>query len=268
MREEDYTSIKGSKLVKLLISQNREIRGMAFYELQRRQCPQGWESYTEFKKNYKIFEVIVCPTGPYRPPVYLVLYDYDYWSSFPDQYYSIPDREIFEKDQDKTGLVWKNNIRIATFDSTGGSLEIPCGSDGLYHGVIADFKQFKDRLAEIATLNPEDYEDRAAYTSGPDKDVDGRYHMARKVCALWNEKDPVTRCKIWIAFGLEDYYEIMKNPACKLRMKEELSRIASILSRKQKGDILSFIDFCHRETLDKWKRQSEIWEMVRKIFLT
>jgi hypothetical protein len=52
----------------------------------------------------------------------------------------------------------------------------------------ADFKQFKDRLAEIATSGPEDYEDRAAYTSGPDKDVDGRYHMARKVCALWNEQ--------------------------------------------------------------------------------
>ena len=132
----------------------------------------------------------------------------------------------------------------------------------------ADFKQFKDRLAEIATSGPEDYEDHAAYSSGPDKDVDGRYHMARKVCALWNEKDPVTRCKLLIAFGLEDYYEIMKHPACKLRLKEELSRIASSLTRKQKGDILDFIDFCHRETPDKWMRQSEIREIMRKIFLS
>lgn len=131
-----------------------------------------------------------------------------------------------------------------------------------------DFIQFRDRLAEIATSGPEDYEDRAAYTSGSDKDVDGRYHMARKVCALWNEKDPFTRCKLWIAFGLEDYYEIMKHPACKLRITEELSRIASNLNRQQKDDILIFIDFCHRETLNKWKKKSEIWEMMRKIFLT
>ena len=132
----------------------------------------------------------------------------------------------------------------------------------------ADFKQFKDRLVEIATSSPEDYEDHAAYSSGPDKDIDGRYHMARKVCALWNEEDPVTRCKLWIAFGLEDYYEIMKSPACTLRLKEELSRIASGLTPKQKGDILDFIDFCHRETPDKWERQSEIWQIVRKIFQT
>jgi hypothetical protein len=92
--------------------------------------------------------------------------------------------------------------------------------------------------------------------------------MARKVCALWNEEDPVTRCKLWIAFGLEDYYEIMKSPACTLRLKEELSRIASGLTPKQKGDILDFIDFCHRETPDKWERQSEIWQIVRKIFQT
>jgi hypothetical protein len=69
-------------------------------------------------------------------------------------------------------------------------------------------------------------------------------------------------------FGLEDYYEIMKSPACTLRLKEDLSRIASGLTRKQKGDILDFIDFCHRETPDKWKRQSEIWQIVRKIFQT
>jgi len=71
-----------------------------------------------------------------------------------------------------------------------------------------------------------------------------------------------------ISYGLEDYYEIMKSPACTLRLKEELSRIASGLTPKQKGDILDFIDFCHRENPDKWKRQSEIWQIVRKIFLT
>ncbi len=92
MRESDYSSMKGSKLVKLLTSQDLEIRDMAFYELQRRQCPNARESYAEFKENNKIFEVIVSPTGSDTPSVYLVLYDYDYWSSFPDQYYSIPDR--------------------------------------------------------------------------------------------------------------------------------------------------------------------------------
>ena len=137
MRESDYTSMKGSKLVKLLTSQDLEIRGMAFYELQRRQCPARG-SYAEFKENYKIFKVIVCPTGPDKPPIYLVLYDYDYRSSFPDQYYSIPDPEIFEKDQDKTGLVWKSNIGITIYDSTGGRVEIPCEGAGFYHSIIAD----------------------------------------------------------------------------------------------------------------------------------
>lgn len=131
----------------------------------------------------------------------------------------------------------------------------------------AGFTRFKDRLAEIATSGPEDYEDEAAYSSGPFSDVNGRYHMARQVCALWNEEDPVTRCKLWIAFGLADYYETMKNPACKLRLEEGLSGIASNLTREQKDAVLTFIDFCYQETSDHWKKQSEIWEMVRRFFL-
>ena len=92
MGEGDYTSMKGSKLVKLLISGNREIRHMAFYELQRRQCPEVWKSYAEFKKSHKILEVIVSPSGPDRPPVYLVLYDYDYRQKSGDR--QISNRQI------------------------------------------------------------------------------------------------------------------------------------------------------------------------------
>lgn len=129
----------------------------------------------------------------------------------------------------------------------------------------AGFKQFKDRLEQIATSSPADYEDEDAYVSGSYREVNGRYHIARKVCTLWNEQDPVTRCKLWIAFGLDDSYEIMENQACKLRMKEELSNIASGLTREKKDEIIDFIAFCNRETLDKWKSQTEFLEMVRYI---
>jgi hypothetical protein len=86
--------------------------------------------------------------------------------------------------------------------------------------------------------------------------------------APWPPEAKIIGCQNRFFFGLEDYYEIMKSPACTLRLKEDLSRIASGLTRKQRGDILDFIDFCHRETPDKWKRQSEIWQIVRKIFQT
>lgn len=118
----------------------------------------------------------------------------------------------------------------------------------------ADFKQFKARLEEIATSGPGDYED---------KKNGGRYHMTRKVCALWNEEDLVTRYKLWIAFALKDYRITMKNPACKLRFEEELSGIASRLTRNQKDEILTFIDYCYRETTDERDKKSTIWEIVR-----
>jgi phenylpyruvate tautomerase PptA (4-oxalocrotonate tautomerase family) len=38
-------------------------------------------------------------------------------------------------------------------------------------------------------------------------------------------------------------YNIVNNPACKLRFEEELSSIASRLTRKQKDEVLTFIDY-------------------------
>jgi hypothetical protein len=147
IEEENYFSMPASKLVKRLISQNSEIQSMAFYELRRRDpiCPETG-SYAEFANEFKIWEVIECPPGKNKPPVYLVLYDYQYELSDPGQNYETPAREIFEKKRDKTALKWENNININAFDSAGSDLEIP-GCPKIHHGVIADING--DGLIEI-----------------------------------------------------------------------------------------------------------------------
>ncbi|HLP59216.1 MAG TPA: hypothetical protein VK186_10320, partial [Candidatus Deferrimicrobium sp.] len=147
VEEDDYSSMAASNLVKRLMSQNPGIRSMAFYELRRRYplCPET-RSYAEFAKDIKIWEVIECPPGKNKPPVYLVLFDLQYESSYPGQDYRTPAREIFEKKRDKTGLKWENNINITAFDSAGGDLKIP-GCHEIHHGVIADING--DGLIEV-----------------------------------------------------------------------------------------------------------------------
>ncbi len=68
-----------------------------------------------------------------------------------------------------------------------------------------DRREVKGDLERIATAGPEDYEGERAYSStsapGP---VTDRFHAARKVLALWNEQDPLTRGKLLVAFGFEE----------------------------------------------------------------
>ncbi len=68
-----------------------------------------------------------------------------------------------------------------------------------------DLREFRPVLEHIATSGPADYE--GPYTRGtcsPAQTVDEqRYHRARHILALWDEKDAFTRARLQIAFAVE-----------------------------------------------------------------
>ena len=65
-----------------------------------------------------------------------------------------------------------------------------------------DLRQWKPELEKMATAGPEDYEGGQASSRGDNATpVTARSHAAHKIVAIWNEKDPLVRAKLLIAFG-------------------------------------------------------------------
>ena len=121
----------------------------------------------------------------------------------------------------------------------------------------ADLREFKSNLERISTSGPADYEDkRAGSCAEGGRVLEGnRFHVARKIVSLWNEKDLLTRCKLLLAFGLNDaYYYVEKpKPDWVYRMKTELSKMAKELTPDQKKQVSAFLDFYKAEHIDKEK---------------
>jgi len=99
----------------------------------------------------------------------------------------------------------------------------------LWSAWAADLREFKDDIERIATASPTDEEGhRASSFGGPLTEVNERYHLARKIAALWNEEDLLTRGKLLIALGFKEAYELMESAALERResMKEALMKSA------------------------------------------
>ena len=69
-----------------------------------------------------------------------------------------------------------------------------------------DRREWKDDLERIATSGPEDYEGQQS-VRGADRNKQAIYrsHDARRIAAIWNEDDPLTRAKLLIAFGFHGH---------------------------------------------------------------
>ncbi|NLG35539.1 MAG: hypothetical protein GX548_09325 [Lentisphaerae bacterium] len=116
----------------------------------------------------------------------------------------------------------------------------------------ADLRQLQPDIERIATSGPDDYESERAHSyGGHPSDVDDRFHLARQIASLWNEKDPATKARLLLAFGFHQASNLCVNPRPEqtFRMETELSRLAPTLSPDHHRQVTEFI---------KWLRSSQI----------
>jgi len=111
----------------------------------------------------------------------------------------------------------------------------------------ADLRDLKPDLERIATSGPDDQEGaRGGAWSSDAKPVDARYDLPRKVVAIWNEDDPVTRAKLLLAFGFENavYITGTEDLDRPRRMKADLTDLARTLTADQMAQVSAFLDWC------------------------
>ena len=99
----------------------------------------------------------------------------------------------------------------------------------LWSAWAADLREFKGDIEKIATATPTEEEGRKASSSGgPATEVNERYHLARKIAALWKEEDLLTKGKLLLSFGFSESYEFVESEALERRerMKEVLATFA------------------------------------------
>ncbi|MFH1707936.1 MAG: hypothetical protein ABIF71_08455 [Planctomycetota bacterium] len=120
----------------------------------------------------------------------------------------------------------------------------------------ADLRELKPELECIATSGPDDYEDQRANSwGGAVRAVNECFHQARKIVALWNEEDPLVRCKLLLAFGLNDAFEFVDDvqPERLARMETELTRATQSLTPDQMGQVAGFLEWYRNEYISKEK---------------
>jgi hypothetical protein len=104
----------------------------------------------------------------------------------------------------------------------------------------ADLRDLAPKLARMATASPSDYE----------KYGGGRYHLARKIVALWSEADLLTRGKLLIAFGLKESSIVdLEHPERGNQMREELNKLSGAVSEVQKAELSSFLTWCESDVV-------------------
>jgi hypothetical protein len=124
----------------------------------------------------------------------------------------------------------------------------------LWSAWAADLREFKPDIERIATASPADEEGRKATSfGGAATDVTERYHLARKIAALWNEGDVLTRGKLLIAFGLSEAYDFVESDALERgeHMKEVLAALAREASPANLKALGEFVTWAETKVVQK-----------------
>jgi hypothetical protein len=131
-----------------------------------------------------------------------------------------------------------------------------------------DLRELKGDLERMATSGPEDYEgEMGTSLSGRPKAVEGRYHMPRKVLAIWNEQHAPTRAKLLIALWREHGKEFGGLAAG--RIQQQLRDLAPAVKGDDARGVLAFLDWCEDHAAEimpdeSGKLEWEIGKFVRK----
>ena len=130
-----------------------------------------------------------------------------------------------------------------------------------------DRREWKDDLERIATSGPEDYEGQQ-YLGGADRNKQAIYrsHDARRIAAIWNEDDPLTRAKLLIAFGFQASWHSDGEPVVPDTVQKHLQELARDLSAEQAKQVVDFVDCCEKNVNNRSNSRTGFGDSARKLF--
>jgi hypothetical protein len=133
-----------------------------------------------------------------------------------------------------------------------------------------DLRELKGDVAALGTASPEDYEGgKVRLAADGALSVRPRYHMARKIAAIWNEEDPATRGRLLAAF----YFN--HGGSCKSATRtarRQLQNLAKTLRSDAAQQVAAFASWYEREFLksdtgtEERERAAEFAKFIRSTF--
>ncbi len=108
-----------------------------------------------------------------------------------------------------------------------------------------DLRELRPALERLATLSVDEFEDeKARGYGGRVSPVEGRFHFARKIVALWSEPDPATRARLLISLAVTESHCFVVEPQPELisRLNTELAHATRELSDDDKRTLEVFLD--------------------------
>lgn len=135
------------------------------------------------------------------------------------------------------------------------------GSDGDFRTQIATAytaglrDAAQDDLAHLATASPREAEGtRYDYSGGENGGlpVDGRYHLARGILAVWEEPDALTRAKLLLLLGLKNADERRQIPGVfSKRIETDLLASAARFDARDRAKLIAFTRWCATDAVGR-----------------
>ncbi|MBL8113223.1 MAG: hypothetical protein JNK60_10080, partial [Acidobacteria bacterium] len=109
--------------------------------------------------------------------------------------------------------------------------------------VAADLRELRPDIERIATGSAEDVEgDKINRSGGRVTPVAERYHLARKILAVWDEPDAFTRAKLIVAFAFAlEPWQLEGAPERADRVRSNLEDTLSRMSGPQRAELRVFV---------------------------
>jgi len=129
-------------------------------------------------------------------------------------------------------------------------------SDAALCAYVLDLRALKGRLESIATAGPDDYEDACA-RPGREAPAAGRYyHVPRKVAAIWNEEDALTRGRLLAGLCLATRWSECKDMV-RQTAGRQLVELAGSLPQEDRRRLVEFAAWYRKILLKEDKQEEE-----------
>ncbi len=134
----------------------------------------------------------------------------------------------------------------------------------------ADLRELAPDVERVATSSPDDIEGDQVHTwrGGPATAVKDRFHLARKILAVWKEEDALTRARLLLAFGR--FEPVLATPERTERIKAGLDLASRALSDDERARLRPFLEHIEasaEEDGEDWAEHTlELGRLAREAF--